>query len=73
MLVSVGNRGFTLGALESWEYEPGAAVLRVVTRSGELVFQDEEAAEAVAILRRHAAATDSSLQALETLNSQASG
>lgn len=73
MLVSVGNRGFALGAIHSWEFEPEAAVLRILTGSGELVFQDEEAAEAVAILRRHAAATDSSLQALETLNSQAAG
>lgn len=73
MLVSVGNRGFALGALHSWEYEPEAAVLHVFTGSGELVFQDEEAAEMVAKLRRHAEAAESGLQAIESLNSQAPG
>lgn len=73
MLISVGNRGFALGALHSWEYEPEAAVLRILTAGGELVFQDEEAAEVVALLRRHASAAESGLQAIESLDSQAPG
>lgn len=72
MLVSVGNRGFSLGSLESWEYEPEAAVLRLLAGGRELVFQDEEAAEVVALLRRHAKAAESGLQAIESLDSQAS-
>ncbi len=67
MLVYVGNRGFSLGALQSWEYEPEAAVLRLLAGGRELVFQDEEAAEVVALLRRHAKAAESGLQAIEEI------
>lgn len=70
MLVACGNRGFGLAQVREWSHAPASGELRVWTgvEEGPMVFHDEEAAEVLQQLRRHAAAARSTLDAIEDLN-----
>lgn len=75
MLIACGNRGFGLSQVRAWDHAPASGELRVWVGAPDdgagvdpIVFHDEEAAEVLLQLRRHAAAARSTLDAIEDLN-----
>lgn len=80
MFVSVGDRGFGLAHVRRWDFDPRPAELRVwigdagLGPKGDeaLTFHDEQALDVLEVLRRHAAASEATLKAMESLAAEAS-